>query len=158
MSGTRCPLLFPVLLALLLPPYPRPASGEAAVVPVRPPLHWAAAIGLTDIARLLIEQGAGVNGLDNFENTPLHLAVGHPEMLQLLLQAGAKVNARNAFGHTPLHLAVGDRRAVEILIAAGADVRARNGFGKTPLDYAMRQGTSAYYLGIVELLIKAGAR
>jgi ankyrin repeat protein len=158
MPGNRCLLLFPALLAFALPLRPPPAAGEAAVVPVRPALHWAAANGLTDIARLLIEQGAAVNGLDNFENTPLHLAVAYPAMLELLLQGGAKVNARNAFGHTPLHLAVGDRRAVEILLAAGADVRARNGFGKTPLDYAMRQGTSAYYLGIVELLIRAGAR
>ncbi len=92
----------------------------------------------------------------NFDNTPLHLAVRYPQMLELLLQAGAKVGARNAFGHTPLHLAVADRRAVEILLAAGAEAAAANGFGKTPLDYAIRQGTSAYSLSIVDLLIRAG--
>lgn len=150
-------LLFPVLLVFALPLCPLPASAEAPVVPVRPPLHWAAANGLTDIARLLIEEGAAVNGLDNFDNTPLHLAVKHPEMIRLLLDSGARVDARNAFGHTPLHLAVGDPRAVEMLLKAGADARSRNGFGKTPLDYAMRQGTSAYYLAITELLIRAGA-
>lgn len=146
-------LLFPVLLALLSA---SPARAEAPVVPVRPPLHWAAANGLTEVARLLIEQGAQVNGRDNFDNTPLHLAVRYPQMLELLLQAGAKVGARNAFGHTPLHLAVADRRAVEILLAAGAEAAAANGFGKTPLDYAIRQGTSAYSLSIVDLLIRAG--
>ncbi len=78
-------------------------------------------------------------------------------MVELLLARGARVEARNAFGNTPLHLAVGDRRVVELLLAAGADARARNLFDKTPLDYSLRGGTSAYNLGIVSLLIKAGA-
>ena len=129
----------------------------ALTVTVRPVLHWAAENGLTEIARQLLDQGSDVNARDNFSNTPLHLAARLPEMLELLLSRGAQPGARNAFGNTPLHLAVGNRRAVELLLAAGADARARNLFDKTPLDYSLGGGTSAYNLGIVTLLIKAGA-
>jgi ankyrin repeat protein len=136
------------LLAAALP-------AGALTVTVRPVLHWAAENGLTEIARLLLDQGSDVGARDNFSNTPLHLAVRFPEMVELLLARGAQVGARNAFGNTPLHLAVGERRVVELLLAAGADARARNLFDKTPLDYSLRGGTSAYNLQIVSLLIKA---
>jgi ankyrin repeat protein len=135
-----------------------PALLSAEVVPVRPALHWAAENGLTEIAALLIEQGADVDETDHFGNTALHLALNYPDMISLLLESGASVNAKNAMGNTPLHLAVKDRRAVEVLLAAGADVNARNGLDKTPLHYAMRQGTSSYSLSVVEILIRAGAR
>jgi ankyrin repeat protein len=130
----------------------------AEVVPVRPALHWAAENGLIDIATLLIEQGADPDETDHFGNTALHLALAYPAMITLLLESGANVNAKNALGNTPLHLAVKDRQAVETLLAAGAKVNVRNGLDKTPLLYAMRQGTSPYYLSIVEILIRAGAR
>ena len=145
------------LLVILLSVAPCPSIG-AEVVPVRPALHWAAENGLTEIAALLIEQGADVNESDHFGNTALHLALSYPEMAQMLLESGAEVNAKNAMGQTPLHLAVKYRRSMEILLAAGANVNARNGLGKTSLHYAMRQGSTAYNLAIVELLINAGAR
>jgi ankyrin repeat protein len=143
-------LLIPLLLTSTL--------LSAEVVPVRPALHWAAENGLTEIAALLIEQGADADETDHFGNTALHLAIGYPDLMALLLESGANVNAKNAMGNTPLHLAVKDRRAVQALLAAGGDVNARNGLGKTPLHYAMRQGTSPYTLSIVEILIRAGAR
>jgi len=132
-------------------------AGFAETVPPTPPLHWAASQGLVDIASLLIEEGAAVDAVDWFGNTPLHAGVGYPEVVQLLLASGARIDARNAFGNTALHLAVGDRRVVEILIGAGADARARNYLDKTPLDYALRGGRSPYNLSIVEALIRAGA-
>jgi ankyrin repeat protein len=143
---------------LLLPLFLACTALPAEVVPVRPALHWAAENGLTDVAALLLEQGADVNEKDHFGNTALHLALAYPDMIDLLLQNGADVDAKNAMGNTPLHLAVKDRRAVEALLAAGAEVDVRNGLDKTPLHYAMRQGTSPYSLSIVETLIRAGAR
>jgi len=149
-------LLFVTLLFVALLRGPVLLSAE--VVPVRPALHWAAENGLTEIASLLIEQGADANETDHFGNTALHLALDYPDMIELLLESGVNVDAKNALGNTPLHLAVQDRRAVEALLAAGADVNARNGLDKTPLHYAMRQGTSPYSLSVVEILIRAGAR
>ena len=122
------------------------------------PLHIAALVDDDEIARLLIEQGADTNKKDHFGNTALHLALRYPQMVRLLLDSGAEVNAKNALGNTPLHLAVADKRVVEILLAAGANVNAINGLDKTPLHYAVRQGTSPYYLSIVETLILAGAK
>jgi ankyrin repeat protein len=133
------------------------AAGFAETVPPTPPLHWAASQGLVEIASLLISQGAKVNAVDWFGNTPLHAGIRYPEVVELLLKSGARINARNAFGNTPLHLAVADRRVVELLLKAGADVRAKNYLDKTPLDYALRGGTSPYNLSIVETLIRAGA-
>ena len=134
-----------------------PAQAVPPTVPPTPPLHWAAAQGLVEIASLLIEEGAAIDAVDWFGNTPLHAGIRHPEIVRLLLESGAAVDARNAFGNTPLHLAVADRRIVDLLIAAGADVRARNYLDKTPLDYALRGGRSPYNLSIVETLIRAGA-
>jgi ankyrin repeat protein len=138
-----------LLVSVLLP---------AEVVPVRPPLHWAAENGLVDIAALLIDEGADPDETDHFGNTALHLALTFPDMVDLLLQSGADANSKNALGNTPLHLAVMDKRIVEKLLSAGANVNARNGLDKTPLHYAMRQGTSQYNLSIVEVLIRAGSR
>src|SRR5437870_10938181 len=36
------------------------------------PLHWAAALDFTEIARMLIEKGAKVNARDEDRQTPLH--------------------------------------------------------------------------------------
>ena len=133
------------------------AAGFTETVPPTPPLHWAASQGLVEIVSLLIEQGARVDAVDWFGNTPLHAGIRYPQVVQRLLDSGAPVNARNAFGNTPLHLAVADRRVVEILLGAGANVKARNYLDKTPLDYALRGGRSPYNLSVVETLIRAGA-
>ena len=148
----------PICLYLLGSILVIPVCTNAEVVPARPALLWAAENGLVDIAALLIEQGADPDKTDHFGNTALHLAMSHSDMVRLLLESGADVNAKNALGNTPLHLSVADKRVVEALLAAVAQVNARNGLDKTPLHYAMRQGTSAYNLSIVETLILAGAK
>jgi ankyrin repeat protein len=71
------------------------------------PLHSAAAGNYTDIARMLIENGAQVNIKQQAGVTPLHSAAqnGNLELLILLLEHGADVNARMEGGKLPADLA-----------------------------------------------------
>ena len=60
------------------------------------PLGHAAKRGYKDIAKLLINNGADVNGIDNFRRTPLILAAtyGHKNIVKLLLaQKNIDINA-----------------------------------------------------------------
>lgn len=69
-----------------------------------PPVTWAAMMGQTEAVRLLLQQGADVNGRNRDGNTALHLAMflGRAETAELLLKSGADVNARNDDGATPV--------------------------------------------------------
>lgn len=67
-------------------------SGENRITA----LMWAARNGHTDVAKLLIDNGANVNAVHEYGTTPLMWAVGdiddYPSMVRLLLEAGADVN------------------------------------------------------------------
>ena len=69
-------------------------------------------------------QGKDVNAVNNWKQTPLHLAtsVGQLAIMLLLLDAGAQVNARDHQNLTPLHQAVihGNKKAVELLLCCNA--------------------------------------
>ena len=69
-----------------------------------PPLTWAAVMGQTEAAELLLQHGANVNGRNRDDNTALHLAMflGRAETTELLLRSGADVNAKNDDGATPV--------------------------------------------------------
>ena len=71
-----------------------------------PPLTWAALMGQTEAAELLLRHGANINGRNKDENTALHLAVflGRAETAELLLKNGADVQARNNDGGTPVDI------------------------------------------------------
>ncbi|MCY4567665.1 MAG: ankyrin repeat domain-containing protein, partial [Candidatus Poribacteria bacterium] len=70
-----------------------------------PPLTWAAVMGQTEAAELLLQHGANVNGRNRDDNTALHLAVclGRAETVELLLRSGADVKAKNDDGATPVN-------------------------------------------------------
>jgi ankyrin repeat protein len=71
------------------------------------PLHSAAAGNYTDIARMLVENGAMVNIKQQAGATPLHSAAqnGNLELIILLLESGAEPNARMEGGKLPADLA-----------------------------------------------------
>ncbi len=71
------------------------------------PLHSAAAGNYTDIARMLVENGAQVNIKQQAGSTPLHTAAqtGNLELLILLLENGAQTDARMEGGKLPADLA-----------------------------------------------------
>ena len=70
------------------------------------PLSWAALLGKTEIAELLIQNGADVNGRNKDGGTALHGAafLGHADTAQLLVRKGADVNATNDKGETSLYV------------------------------------------------------
>lgn len=68
------------------------------------PLIVAAVFGRTEIAKLLIENGANLDATNNDGSTALHTAAFfcHPEIVKFLLERGAELSVTNSFGHTPL--------------------------------------------------------
>ncbi len=110
----------------------------------RTPLHLAAFYGRTEIATLLIEQGADINRQINsqMQGTPLICAVAnnHADVVRLLLEKGAAVNAAGASGITPLHIAAvqGRLELIGLLLQYRADPNALAQGGFTPLDFAKK--------------------
>ena len=73
------------------------------------PLHQAAWGGHTEVAELLIANGADVNTMtDGYRWTPLHEAArsGRKVIAKLLINKGADVNAMNKYVKTPLDIAI----------------------------------------------------
>ena len=79
---------------------------------------------LNIVAQILIKAGANVNAKDNYNTTPLHLAVvkGYPGLAIALIEAGADVNAKDNSGFTPLYLAFSKdfKPMINILVKYGA--------------------------------------
>jgi tol-pal system protein YbgF len=136
------------------------------------PLHKAAALNRTDLARELIRRKADVNA-DNpsyiYVHTPLHEAVrnNHAEMAALLLAHKADINAgryvrgpetSRRYTLTPLFLAVLSDHAdmVGFLLGHGADpnLAAHPALGGTPLGLAEKKGLS----NLVRMLSEKRAR
>jgi len=71
------------------------------------PIHSAAAGNYTDIAKMLIDNGANVNVKQTAGVTPLHSAAhnGNLELIILLLEHGAEVNVRMEGGKLPADMA-----------------------------------------------------
>ncbi len=129
-------------------------------------LSWASIRGNLEIAQLLMESGADVNGRSMF-GLPLTSAAlrNQTKMARLLLQHGAHVDAiAPVGGWTPLMWAAaneyGDADLVKLLIEHGADVNAQRGSwgplmgAQSPLMIAGRRGQTP----VVELLRQAGAK
>ncbi|KAH7322527.1 ankyrin repeat-containing domain protein [Stachybotrys elegans] len=82
-----------------------------------PPLHQAVACGHTDIVRLLIKHGAGVNDWSREGATPLHFALGYsytqrriyPAIVKALLDAGADPWRHKGKNHVVLDNTLGYR-------------------------------------------------
>ncbi len=93
------------------------------VVPSDSDLQSAAEHRDTEMARLMIEGGANVNGYAHEGNSALHRAAksGNAEMVRLLIDNGANVNKKDASGIRPLNKAKrGDTAVRELLQQAGA--------------------------------------
>ena len=98
-----------------------------------------------DCLHMLLEAGANVNALDEYQMAPLHFAArnGNADVVAALLKAGADVNRCDAHNYTPLHWACmrrdSDVEPALVLLKNGAEVDARTylGLGLTPLGEAI---------------------
>ena len=110
------------------------------------PLHWAAYMGCTEVARILLDHGANVSLQTESGHVPLHFVSnlgdkdeGERLVLARLLLAGdcMNVNAQGLDGATPLHRASQNRRPkiVELLLAHGANAHAEDSNGRNPLHH-----------------------
>jgi hypothetical protein len=119
-------------------------------------LHRVASSQNTDLALLLLRNGASVSPVNGFNQTPLHFAEisGHKDVVNLLQDWGADISAQNKKGETALHYAAvsNDQSMLKHLLKRGASVDVRTHKGESPLDWARNNTKSA------EILVKAGAQ
>lgn len=124
------------------------------------PLHCAAAKGLTDMCRFLLDFQANIRAKDTHCWTALHHAVdgNYIETATLLIKRGVDIHAEDhRHGRTCLHLAAerGYAEMAEMLIIRGADMCATGDafFSKTPLHISCLHGHD----DVTEVLIRKGA-
>jgi len=108
-------------------------------------LHSAAKNGNYITIRYLLFQGADINCINKYGNTPLHVAIKHNQknIVKLLLQQGADVNLGSNKGHTALHLAVFHNREdiIKLLLdAKGINPKLINNNDSTAIDLAELEG------------------
>ncbi len=108
------------------------------------PLHELCSTDLTNIAQLLIDNGANINSVNDEGITPLHI-VNSLEMAELLIKNGADIDAIDNEGCSPLirlamepsdYLVDFDYIAeiMEHLLKLGAKPDFKNTFGDTALS------------------------
>ena len=107
--------------------------------------------------KVLIEDGADVNTMDEDHDTPLILAAcnGFDKVVSLLIEKGANVNAANNYGSTALMYACDGNfdKVVQLLLSAGAGVNVVERDGGTPLLWAAYGGSA----NCVQMLLSKGA-
>lgn len=121
------------------------------------PLTMAAWRNHLDIAHILLDHGAKVNGIDGTGIYPLVKASarGHLEMARLLLQRGAHLEAPDFDGDPVLHSAAynGHIDIVRLLLDYGAGPKSTGGSGRTAGWFA----SEAKHEAVAQLLRDRGA-
>eukprot|EP01094_Clydonella_sp_ATCC50884_P018377 TRINITY_DN3391_c0_g1_i2.p1 TRINITY_DN3391_c0_g1~~TRINITY_DN3391_c0_g1_i2.p1 ORF type:complete len:277 (+),score=84.85 TRINITY_DN3391_c0_g1_i2:176-1006(+) len=113
------------------------------------PLHMAAKLGYSNIAKVLVELGRACLSVRSVGGmSPLHVAAqaGHADIVRYFIeQHGANANERDGVNSTPLHLAVqcGRREVVRVLVDLGADVLAQDARHQTPRSIAQVMGQAS---------------
>lgn len=110
-----------------------------------------------DGVRRLIKKGIDLNKIDDFEFTPLHMAVncGNLGIIELLIIEGADVNKIDKDGIPPLLcIGGGDEQILKMLLEYGANPNIKDKNGRTALD----QAYEGNMVDFVQLLLSYGAK
>ncbi|CAM6109405.1 unnamed protein product [Calypogeia fissa] len=109
----------------------------------RTPLHWALAVGTSEVARLILKNAnkSMINAYDKYWRTALHYAAmaGKNDIVKILFIKGARINAKDKQGMTPLHYAAQNSNPflIHSLIARGARKHIKDKNKKMPHDVAV---------------------
>jgi ankyrin repeat protein len=120
------------------------------------PLHHAAGFGALENLRVLLDNGADINGKNRRASMPLHWAIHDEAKVRLLLSRGAEVNGRNVEGRTPVYQAAvlgGGLPVLRLLLEKGGNPGTPILNGQTPLAAAAIRAD----IDAMRLLIDAGA-
>jgi len=118
-----------------------------------------------EIVKVLVQNGADVNAVDDEGNTSLMSAASGNnkentlEIVKFLVQNGADVNAIDKMGFTPLiHAADGNNPAVvKLLLDKNADVNVQNKYQETPLMMLLKARNTTNSMDIAKMLLEKGA-
>uniref|UniRef100_A0A5B7CAK4 Potassium channel n=1 Tax=Davidia involucrata TaxID=16924 RepID=A0A5B7CAK4_DAVIN len=121
----------------------------------RLPLHLAASEGHEDITLFLIQQGVGIDILDNFGNTPLLEAIknGHDQVASLLVKAGASLTIDDAGSRLCMAVVRKDLEFLRRVLTSGINPNSKNYDLRTPLHLASSEGLYS----MAKLLLESGA-
>ena len=123
------------------------------------PLHMACLHGNVDGTKLLVDNGAQIEALDDDGRTPMWRAIesGHTAIVRLLLEKGANPDSEPSNGDdTYLYHAASDGYIdiVGSLLDAGADPNWGGEYAKTALDMAIFHGN----LAMVRMILKSSGQ
>ena len=123
------------------------ADGKSA-------LTWAASLGGSPTAKMLVECGVSISDTRNTQQTlPLEEAAasGNLATVRLLLECGQDPNHRDRDGWSAIHWAAeeGHLEIVRLLLNAGANPNAFSSYGTSPLHCAANGG----HASVVSLLL-----
>ena len=134
-----------------------PGSSARMDYSCRTPLHLASEKGKITCVKLLINDGADVDALDNDERCPLYgaAALGRVTCCKMLLEAGCNVNQADSSNVSSLFIAseCGNTKTIEVLLDYNADVNIETSSGKTALMAAVGENKAS----ACQLLLSRGA-
>ncbi|WP_264729887.1 ankyrin repeat domain-containing protein [Wolbachia endosymbiont (group B) of Episyrphus balteatus] len=108
----------------------------------------------TKTAKILIAEGADVNIVDSWKQTPLHVAAkyDHINIAKILIAEGADVNIVDYWKQTPLHVAVESNsiETVRALIKRGANIYVEDELNRMPLHNAVKNSSAELVKAMIE--------
>ena len=109
-----------------------------------------------DLVNMLLSRGLDLEVSNNFQMTPLHMAVAHNNKpaVVALLSRGASLATKDCEGETALHYAARLQSVqsgiLSMLLKHGASIDAVNNSGYTPLIVAFRKGNEPAVVALLE--------